>query len=66
MFAIIAVTSMASLQGDRPCKANENLTSDTKRIGRIALLLRTREGIAASELEGLSQQTTELVSLGLL
>jgi coproporphyrinogen III oxidase-like Fe-S oxidoreductase len=29
-------------------------------------LLRTREGIAASELERLSQQTTELVSLGLL
>ena len=54
------------LAGRLPSKANENLTSDIKRIERIALLLRTREGIAASELERLSQQTTELVSLGLL
>jgi coproporphyrinogen III oxidase-like Fe-S oxidoreductase len=52
--------------GRLPSKANENLTSDIKRIERIALLLRTREGIAGSGLEGFSQQMAELVSLGLL
>jgi oxygen-independent coproporphyrinogen-3 oxidase len=52
--------------GRSPRNASENLTSDMKRIERIALSLRTRDGIATSELERFSEQTTELVSLGLL
>jgi oxygen-independent coproporphyrinogen III oxidase len=52
--------------GRSPRNANEQLTNDMKRIERIALSLRTREGITASELERFAQQTSELISLGLL
>ena len=44
----------------------EALTPEMKRIERMALGLRTREGIPAAALESWPQETDELVSLGLL
>jgi oxygen-independent coproporphyrinogen-3 oxidase len=44
----------------------ENLTNEMKRTERIALSVRTRDGIPGSELKGFSQQTDELIGLGLL
>jgi oxygen-independent coproporphyrinogen-3 oxidase len=37
-----------------------------KRTERIALSLRTRDGIAASELKHFAQQTNEFIALGLI
>jgi putative oxygen-independent coproporphyrinogen III oxidase len=54
------------LSGQSPRRFRENLTSEMKRTERIALSLRMREGVAASELEYLRQETREFVSLGLL
>ena len=45
---------------------SENLTSVMKRSERIALSLRTCDGVAASELRHFGPETTELMSLGLL
>jgi oxygen-independent coproporphyrinogen-3 oxidase len=45
---------------------SENLTNEMKRSERIALSLRTRNGVAASELEHFGQETKEFISLGLL
>jgi oxygen-independent coproporphyrinogen III oxidase len=44
----------------------ENLTDEMKRSERIALSLRTREGIAGTELKQFKQETEEFISLGLL
>ncbi|MGA7275015.1 MAG: radical SAM family heme chaperone HemW [Candidatus Udaeobacter sp.] len=44
----------------------ENLTSEMKRTERIALSLRTRDGVSASELRNSTQQTSEFITLGLL
>jgi putative oxygen-independent coproporphyrinogen III oxidase len=52
------------LDGQSPRGFSENLTNDMKRSERIALSLRTREGIAASELK--HRETEEFISLGLL
>ena len=46
--------------------SNENLTDEMKRTERIALGLRTRDGISASELKNFAQETDELVGLQLL
>ncbi len=46
--------------------STENLTNEMKRSERIALSLRMREGIAASELTHFEQETEEFISLGLL
>jgi oxygen-independent coproporphyrinogen-3 oxidase len=54
------------LSGQSPREFSENLTREMKRTERIALSLRMREGIAASELKHFGQETEELVSLGLL
>jgi oxygen-independent coproporphyrinogen-3 oxidase len=54
------------LFGQPPRGFSENLTSEMKRSERISLSLRTREGIAASELKHFGQETSELISLGLL
>jgi oxygen-independent coproporphyrinogen III oxidase len=54
------------LSGQSPRGFSENLTSEMKRTERIALSLRTREGIDASELRNSAQQTSEFISLGLL
>jgi oxygen-independent coproporphyrinogen III oxidase len=54
------------LSGQSPREFSENLTNDMKRSERIALSLRMREGIAAWELRQFGQETSELISLGLL
>jgi oxygen-independent coproporphyrinogen-3 oxidase len=54
------------LSGQSPRGFSENLTSEMKRSERIALLLRTRNGVAASKLEDFGQETKEFISLGLL
>src|SRR6184192_1773953 len=54
------------LSGQAAIGFSEDLTSEMKRTERIALSLRMREGIAASELEDFVQQTNEFISLGLL
>jgi oxygen-independent coproporphyrinogen-3 oxidase len=54
------------LSGQAAIGFSEDLTGEMKRTERIALLLRMREGIAASELEDFVQQTNEFISLGLL
>jgi oxygen-independent coproporphyrinogen III oxidase len=52
------------LSGQSPRGFSENLTNEMKRSERIALSLRTRDGIAASELK--HRETEEFISLGLL
>lgn len=52
--------------GQSPIGFSENLTNEMKRTERIALSLRMREGIAASELRHFEQETKEFTSLGLL
>jgi putative oxygen-independent coproporphyrinogen III oxidase len=54
------------LSGQSPREFSENLTSEMKRTERIALSLRTRDGVPALELEHFAQQTNEFISLGLL
>ena len=54
------------LSGQSPAGSSEDLTSEMKRIERIALSLRTRDGVSASELKGFTQQTNELIALELL
>jgi oxygen-independent coproporphyrinogen-3 oxidase len=49
-----------------PCESIENLTHEIKRTERIALGLRTRDGISASELKDFAQETDELMGLQLL
>jgi oxygen-independent coproporphyrinogen-3 oxidase len=52
--------------GKSPNGTIENLTDEMKRTERIALGLRTRDGIPFSELKDFSQQTDELIGLQLL
>jgi oxygen-independent coproporphyrinogen-3 oxidase len=54
------------LSGQSPRASIENLTAEIKRTERIALSLRTRNGVCASELKHFSSQTNEFVALGLL
>jgi putative oxygen-independent coproporphyrinogen III oxidase len=54
------------LSGQSPRGFSENLTSEMKRTERIALSLRMREGVAASELKHFGEETEEFISLGLL
>ena len=54
------------LSGQPPKRFSENLTNEMKGTERIALSLRMREGVAASELRHCVQETEELVSLRLL
>jgi putative oxygen-independent coproporphyrinogen III oxidase len=44
----------------------ENLTSEMKRTERVALSLRTHDGVFASDLKRSSQQINEFIALGLL
>ena len=55
-----------ALSGQSPIGSTENLTPEMKRAERIALSLRTRDGISASELQRFTRQTNEFVALGLL
>jgi oxygen-independent coproporphyrinogen-3 oxidase len=52
--------------GQSPHESTENLTDEMKRTERIALALRTRDGISASELKDFAQQTDEIIRLQLL
>jgi oxygen-independent coproporphyrinogen-3 oxidase len=54
------------VSGQSPCASSENLTHEMKRVERIALSLRMRDGVRASHLKGFSQQTKEFITLGLL
>ena len=54
------------LSGQSPCASKENLTNEMKRMERIALSLRTRDGVRASDLKRFAQQTNEFIALGLL
>ena len=54
------------LSGAFPCESSEGLTHEMKRTERVALALRTREGIPASELKSFGSETNELIALELL
>ena len=54
------------LSGRAPRGFSENLRNEMKRTERIALSLRTRDGVAASELKRFGQETSEFRALGLL
>jgi putative oxygen-independent coproporphyrinogen III oxidase len=55
-----------ALAGQSPRESSENLTDEMKRTERIALSLRTRDGVSAGELKEFGTETDELVALGLL
>lgn len=54
------------LAGSSPVESIEPLTTEMKRTERIALGLRTRQGIPAGELEPWAVERSEFVELGLL
>ncbi len=54
------------LLGQSPRESTENLTHEMKRTERIALGLRTRDGIVVSELKDFAQKIDELITLKLL
>jgi oxygen-independent coproporphyrinogen-3 oxidase len=54
------------LSGHSPSASTENLTHKMKRTERIALSLRTRDGVRASDLKRFAQQAHEFIALGLL
>ena len=49
-----------------PRESSENLTDQMKRTERIALSLRTRDGVSAVDLKDFATETDEFVALGLL
>jgi coproporphyrinogen III oxidase-like Fe-S oxidoreductase len=55
-----------ALAGQSPRESSENLTDQMKRTERIALSLRTRDGVSAGELKDFGTETDELCALGLL
>jgi putative oxygen-independent coproporphyrinogen III oxidase len=55
-----------ALAGQAPRESSENLTDQMKRTERIALSLRTRDGVSAGELKDFAQETDELIGLELL
>jgi oxygen-independent coproporphyrinogen-3 oxidase len=54
------------LSGQSPCASTENLTDGMKLTERIALSLRTRDGVSVSDLKQFVQQADEFIALGLL
>jgi oxygen-independent coproporphyrinogen-3 oxidase len=54
------------LSGDFPRGSSEDLTPEMKRTERIALALRTRDGVSGSDLKGFARETNELIALKLL
>jgi oxygen-independent coproporphyrinogen-3 oxidase len=54
------------LCGQSPRASTENLTGKMKRMERIALALRTRDGVSAADLKGFARQRNEFIALGLL
>lgn len=55
-----------ALRGASPIASTESLTAEMKRTERIALSLRTREGLSSTELASWSNETAEFLNLGLL
>jgi oxygen-independent coproporphyrinogen III oxidase len=55
-----------TLLGQSPIAATEHLTTEMKRTERIALSLRTADGISAVELQRFARETDEFIMLGLL
>jgi oxygen-independent coproporphyrinogen-3 oxidase len=55
-----------ALSGKSSRGTSEKLTNEMKRTERIALGLRTRDGISASELQDFAKKTDELIGLQLL
>jgi oxygen-independent coproporphyrinogen-3 oxidase len=54
------------LSGRSSRGVSENLTTEMKRTERIALSLRTSDGVFASELKGFAREKNEFIALGLL
>ena len=54
------------LSDQSPGESSENLTDEIKRTERIALSLRTCDGVSASDLKRFAQQTNEFIGFGLL
>jgi oxygen-independent coproporphyrinogen-3 oxidase len=54
------------LSGASPLESTEALTPEMKRTERIALALRTRDGISERELQARPNTSRELIELGLL
>jgi oxygen-independent coproporphyrinogen-3 oxidase len=54
------------LSGQSPRASTENLTDEMKRTERVALSLRTRDGVSAADLKHFAQQRNEFIALGLL
>jgi len=54
------------LSGQSARESSEHSTDEMKRTERIALCLRAREGLPASELKDFAQETDELIGLQLL
>ena len=54
------------LSGRSPISCTENLTSEMKRAERIALSLRTREGVSSALVQDRHAAVKELIALGLL
>jgi oxygen-independent coproporphyrinogen-3 oxidase len=54
------------LSGLSAVGSTENLTNNMKRAERIALSLRTRDGVSAAELQRFPRETSEFVALGLI
>jgi oxygen-independent coproporphyrinogen-3 oxidase len=55
-----------ALLGRSPVAGTEHLTTEMKRAERIALSLRTRDGISAMELQRFAREANEFIMLGLL
>jgi oxygen-independent coproporphyrinogen-3 oxidase len=54
------------LSGQSPHASAENLTEEMKRTERIALSLRTRDGVSAADLKSFPEQADEFITVGLL
>ena len=54
------------LAGQTAIASTENLTPDMKRVERLALGLRTREGVPVADLSDRQAKTADLIELGLL
>ena len=54
------------ISGQSASGPTENLTNGMKRTERIALSLRTSDGVSVSELKGFAQERNEFIALGLL
>jgi oxygen-independent coproporphyrinogen III oxidase len=54
------------LAGESAVTSTEALTPEMKRTERIALALRTQDGVSSSELEGWPTESREFIDLGLL